>query len=69
LREDFAAYGVTRLMRVPQLPSDVRVPPQLPIAPVGYSASVQVWPMYFDAIQIEGPVWTRRGTLRQNHPN
>ena len=48
-------YGVTRLTRVPQLPSDVRVPPQLPIAPVRYCASVHVWQMYSDASQIELP--------------
>jgi hypothetical protein len=50
-------------MRVPQLPSDVRVPPQLPIAPVSYSASVQVWPMYSDASQIAfGAVAGRRAS-------
>lgn len=49
------AYGVTRLIRVAQLARAVRVPPQLPMAPLRYCDSVQVWAMYSDAIQIELP--------------
>ena len=37
-------------MRVAQLPNDVRVPSQEPIAPVKYSSSVQVCAMYSEAI-------------------
>ena len=43
------------LIRVPQLPSDVRVPPQAPNGGVSYWARVQVWPMYSLAIQIVLP--------------
>jgi hypothetical protein len=53
-----ARYGLTSLKRVPQLPSAVRVPPQLPRlgpAPANHSVSVQLWLMYSDAIQTELP--------------
>ena len=48
-------HGVTLLMRVAQLASAVRVPPQLPIGPVRYSVRSQVWAMYSEAIQMELP--------------
>jgi hypothetical protein len=35
-------YGASSLILVAQFPRDVRVPPQEPIAPVRYSANVQV---------------------------
>jgi hypothetical protein len=40
------------LIRVPQLPSELRVPPQDPKAPDTYCANVQVCAMYSLAIQI-----------------
>jgi hypothetical protein len=49
------AYGVTLLMRVPQLASAVRVPPQLPTGAANHCASVHVWPMYSAAIQMVLP--------------
>jgi hypothetical protein len=48
-------YGLSSLKRVPQLPSAVRVPPQLPTGAANHCASVQVWLMYSEAIQIEVP--------------
>src|SRR4051812_15393263 len=48
-------HGVIFVRRVDQLASEVRVPPQLPIGGVRYCASVQVWAMYSEAIQIELP--------------
>jgi hypothetical protein len=49
------SYGFSFESSVYQLPSDVRVPPQLPMAPVTYCSSVHVCPMYSDAIQIVLP--------------
>src|SRR5262249_39423676 len=49
------SYGVTLLMRVPQLARLLRVPPQLPNGALTYWAKVQVCPMYSEAIQIELP--------------
>ena len=48
-------YGLSLLSRVPQLASEVRVPPQAPIGGVSHCASVQVWAMYSEAIQIDVP--------------
>jgi hypothetical protein len=45
-------YGLIRLIRVAQLASDVRVLWQAPIGAVSHSASVQVWAMYSEAIQM-----------------
>jgi hypothetical protein len=45
-------------MRVPQLPSEPRVPPQLPNGAALYSAKVQVCPMYSDAVQMKLPSLT-----------
>ena len=42
-------------MRVFQLARLVRVPPQLPNGVASYWASVQVWPMYSEAIQMVFP--------------
>ncbi len=47
--------GLFFITRVDQLASDVRVPPQLPIAPLRYSSSVQVCAMYSEASQIDCP--------------
>jgi hypothetical protein len=41
--------GRILLIRVPQLPSEPRVPPQLPKGAAVYSANVQVCPTYSDA--------------------
>ena len=53
------SYGATRLMRVPQFASDVRVLPHVNCGELGVSATycwkVHVWPMYSEAIQIELP--------------
>ena len=46
-------YGVNLLMRVDQLLSAPRVPPQ--VGSNRYVAYVQVWAAYSDAIQIEFP--------------
>jgi hypothetical protein len=46
------SYGLTRLMRVAQLASDVRVLLQAPIGAVSHWLSVQVWAMYSEAIQM-----------------
>jgi len=50
-------YGVTFEIRVAQFPSGARVPPQVPneLPAVRYSASVHVWAMYSEEIQIEFP--------------
>lgn len=50
---DGGSYGVTLLMRVDQLPSAPRVPPQ--VGSSRYVAYVQVCATYSDAIQIELP--------------
>ena len=38
-------YGLTKETRVAQLARAVRVPPQLPMAPVTYCVNVHVWAM------------------------
>lgn len=48
-------YGVSLVIRVAQFANNVRVPPQLPIGRVRYTASVQVWEMYSEAIQMDFP--------------
>jgi hypothetical protein len=45
-------------MRVFQLPSDARVPPQLPMGEVMYCASVQVWAIHSVASQTVSPSTT-----------
>jgi hypothetical protein len=55
---DVAGYGVSRLIRVYQLASAVRVLPQLPTGGSRYCSSVQVCPMYSDAIQMLEPSGT-----------
>jgi hypothetical protein len=51
-------HGRILLIRVPQLPSAPRVPPQLPNGAATYSARVQVWPMYSYAVQMNLPSLT-----------
>jgi len=46
---------VTELIRVAQLASEVRVPPQLPNGAASYWARLQVWAMYSLAIQMVFP--------------
>ena len=50
-----SGQGLIWLKRVAQLPRAVRVPPQLPTGLADHCASVHVWLMYSDAIQIEPP--------------
>jgi hypothetical protein len=50
-----AVHGWIRLIRVAQLASAVRVPPQLPNGVASYSARVQVCAMYSAAIQMFVP--------------
>jgi len=54
-RSQFVGYGLTWLIRVPQLARVVRVPPQLPNGAVWYCASVHVCAMYSLAIQMVLP--------------
>jgi hypothetical protein len=48
-------YGLIWEMRVAQLPRLARVPPQVPNGAALYSAKVQVWAMYSDAVQMVSP--------------
>jgi hypothetical protein len=48
-------YWVSCETRVDQFPREVRVAPQLPMAPARYWASVHVWAMYSEANQIDEP--------------
>src|SRR3989442_10496981 len=50
-----SAYGVNLLIRVSQLPRDVRVLLKLPNGEASYWSRVQVCPMYSEAIQMELP--------------
>ncbi len=50
-----SSYGVTCVIRVAQLPSDARVPPQLPKGAEMYWLNVQVCAMYSEAIQMVLP--------------
>jgi len=48
--------GLILEMRVAQLPSGPRVPPQVPKGATLYCAKLQVWAMYSDAIHTESPL-------------